>query len=183
MSLASDKRQASEWARRLLAKPAGKVLILDTETAKLNGEIIELAIIDLDGNTVYNQRFNPVTNIDPGAYLVHGISHLMLMDEPRFVAEYERVRDILAAAEIVLIYNSPYDARCLDETCELHSVAEIEFKSGCIMRMYAQWFGEMSPRGGYKWQKLTGGDHSAVGDAKAALELLREMAGMEVVIG
>jgi DNA polymerase-3 subunit epsilon len=44
------------------------------------------------------------------------------------------------------------------------------------MRRYAAYVGEPSKRGGYRSQKLTGGDHSALGDALATLRLIEEMA-------
>ena len=36
--------------------------------------------------------------------------------------------------------------------------------------------GERSKRGGYKNQKLPGGDHTAMGDARATLRLIERMA-------
>jgi len=50
MSIASVREEAALWARQIMSKPAGKVLVLDTETCGLNAEIIELGIIDLSGN-------------------------------------------------------------------------------------------------------------------------------------
>ena len=44
------------------------------------------------------------------------------------------------------------------------------------MRRYAAYVGEPSKRGGYRSQKLPGGDHSALGDALATLRLIEEMA-------
>jgi hypothetical protein len=44
------------------------------------------------------------------------------------------------------------------------------------MRRYAAYVGEPSKRGGYRNQKPTGGDHSALGDALATLRLIKEMA-------
>jgi DNA polymerase-3 subunit epsilon len=46
----------------------------------------------------------------------------------------------------------------------------------CAMRRYAAYVGEPSKRGGYRSQKLPGGDHSALGDALATLQLIEEMA-------
>jgi hypothetical protein len=46
----------------------------------------------------------------------------------------------------------------------------------CAMRRYAAYVGEPSKRGGYRSQKLSGGDHSALGDALATLRLIKEMA-------
>jgi DNA polymerase-3 subunit epsilon len=44
------------------------------------------------------------------------------------------------------------------------------------MRAYAAYVGERSKRGGYKSQKLSGGDHTAIGDARATLRLIERMA-------
>ncbi len=44
------------------------------------------------------------------------------------------------------------------------------------MRRYAAYVGEPSKRGGYRSQKLPGGDHSALGDAFATLRLIEKMA-------
>ena len=46
----------------------------------------------------------------------------------------------------------------------------------CAMRAYAAYVGERSKRGGYKNQKLVGGDHTALGDARVTLRLIRRMA-------
>jgi DNA polymerase-3 subunit epsilon len=170
-----DRRNSAIWAQRMLARPLGEVLILDSETCDLNGEIIELAIIDTQGKPLYNRRFLPLTTIQPGAQRVHGITLEMLTDEPRFADEYAVIRSILGTAQAVLIYNAPFDIRCLNVTCELHTQPPVNFRAGCIMRYYAQWVGQRS-RGQYKWQKLTGGDHSALGDARAALAVLKAMA-------
>ena len=52
------------------------------------------------------------------------------------------------------------------------------------METYAEWVGEWSDYfGSYKWQPLPGGDHDAVGDAQAALAVLRRMAAGESTAG
>jgi DNA polymerase-3 subunit epsilon len=176
----NDRETASAWAQRMLALPPSNVLILDTETCGLHSEVIELAIIDLDGSAVYNRRFSPLTEIEPGAQAVHGLTAEMLVQEPRFADEFTVVRAPLENAAQVLIYNAAFDLRCLGETCRLHKVGPLQFSAACLMLSYAAWFGERAPRGhpnGYRWQKLTGGDHSAPGDARAALALLYRMAG------
>ena len=173
---ASPKEQAANWAREMLALPPGKALVLDTETCELHGEVIELAIINTSGAPLYNRRFNPLTVISAGAYRVHGITREMLAGEPRFAAEYGRIGEWLRQAEVVLIYNDEFDVACLEVTCLVHHLPPLLFTTGCIMRQYAQWYGEIG-RNGYKWQRLQGGDHSALGDARAALAILCKMAG------
>src|SRR5215212_8592272 len=46
----------------------------------------------------------------------------------------------------------------------------------CAMRAFAAYVGERSKRGVYKNQKLPGGDHTALGDARATLRLIERMA-------
>jgi hypothetical protein len=47
----------------------------------------------------------------------------------------------------------------------------------CAMSNYASFVGEWNDyHGNYKWQRLPGGDHSAIGDCLATLELIKKMA-------
>jgi len=44
----------------------------------------------------------------------------------------------------------------------------------CAMDIYAQFIGEINPQTGtYKWQKLQGGDHTALGDCEATLSIIK----------
>ena len=46
----------------------------------------------------------------------------------------------------------------------------------CAMGWYSQYVGEPGKRGGYRNQKLPGGDHSALGDCRATLAVIETMA-------
>jgi DNA polymerase-3 subunit epsilon len=175
----THRQQAATWAQTILNQPLGHVLILDTETCDLNGEVIELAIINTLGETRYHSRYCPITPIQPGAFRVLGLTAELLAGEACFADEYELVAGLLGAAKQVLIYNAAFDLRCLAETCRLHKRDPLRIQTRCLMQMYAEWYGEPGRYGGYKWQKLMGGDHSALGDARAALNVLRRMAGMD----
>lgn len=161
------------WARKVLQE--GKAVILDTETCGFNAEVIELAIIDLNGATVYNRRFQPLSLIEPGAFNVHGISREMLEGEPFFSDEYDAIQAILGKAELVLIYNADFDKKVLAITCALYGLAPLTFTAECLMKMYAISYGQIGRSGSYVNQKLNG-QHNAVGDCQAALKLLQEMA-------
>lgn len=178
-----DRAEAAAWARRIvngLAEgviEAREVVILDSETTDLHGEIIDLAIISIAGEVLYNGRFNPVSAIAPGAQAVHGLSAEMLAGEPRFFDEWPQIRAVLEAARLVLIYNAGYDTFCLRYTCQLHDVESIELPTRCVMQEYARWFGEWSSyHRDYRWQSLPGGDHTALGDCRATLDVLLSMA-------
>lgn len=173
----SDRNEAIEWARQILQR--SDVLILDTETTDLDGEVIELAIINLKGETVYSQRFNPTRDISAGAQAVHGLTNEVLVNEPRFAQCAPELFQLLTAAGLVLIYNSAFDINRLAYTSALHGVDMPAFKSDCLMEWYAQFVNEWSSyHQSYRWLPLNGG-HDALGDCRAALDVLKEMAALE----
>ena len=48
----------------------GKYLFLDTETTGLYGEIIELSIVGIDGNVLFDKLLRPKCRIEEGAMAV-----------------------------------------------------------------------------------------------------------------
>lgn len=177
--LAGDRNEAAEWASQILKRD--DVLILDTETTDLYGEIIELAMINPKGETVFNRRFKPVEPVSAGAQAVHGISTEMLANEPTFAECVPDVLGLLANAGLVLIYNAAFDLARLRQTCQLYGVEMPVIKVDCIMEQYAAFCGQWSEyHGSYRWQPL-GGGHDALSDCKAALATLHEMADAETM--
>lgn len=72
---------------------------------------------------------------------------------------------------MVLIYNADFDIRMLKQTAIAHNTPSFwlgALRYECAMKRYAN---------GGKWAKLTGGDHTALGDCRATLALLKRMAG------
>jgi DNA polymerase III subunit epsilon len=80
----------------------------------------------------------------------------------------------------VVVYNASYDRRVWDAAVgRLGARAALagELASWeCAMRAFAAYVGERSKRGVYNNQKLPGGDHTAIGDARATLRLIERMA-------
>lgn len=148
-------------AQVMLARPRS-TFILDTETTGFAGEVIELAIIDLEGTPYYNGRFYPSTPIDPQAQAVHGIMMSMLFSAPTFKAEYTKILAVLAQAEIHLMYNAAFDVARLTHTCTLYGLPVLPLHPVCLMQMN-------------KKRKL-GGSHSALGDCLRSLVVLKELA-------
>lgn len=167
---------AAAWARQLLS--SGDFVIMDTETTGLDGEIVELAVIDATGRALFNRRFNPISEMFPGATAVHGLTTEMLASELPFPEAYEELSRILAGASVVVIYNADFDNGRLQDTCKLHGLPPIEYKSACAMEEYAAFVGDWQGDG-FRWQPLMGGDHSALGDCLATLDVMREMAQVE----
>jgi DNA polymerase-3 subunit epsilon len=123
--------------------------------------------------------------MEAAAQAVHGLSVEKLAGAPTWPEIYPRLCEIVAGKTVV-IYNDQFDIRLLWQTCEAWQLdetllwdAEHTFAE-CAMLKYSAWVGEYNARrdrpGIYKWQKLPGGDHSAVGDCLATLEVIRQMA-------
>jgi DNA polymerase-3 subunit epsilon len=174
--------KAREWAKNVL-ETKKNIVIFDTETTDLNGEIIEIAVIDLDGNVLLNTRIKPVGEMNPDAERVHGISLEMLANKPSFADIYPELCRVFAG-QAVLSYNVDFDEGRVKADCKRHGL-EVPQWSGtnCIMEMYARWHGDWSTYwDSFKWQSLgsvvPSADHSALGDAQAALEALKILAGM-----
>ena len=176
-----DHKEAADWARQMLASDA---LILDTETTGLGGrdEIVQLAVIDMQGNTLLNCLIKPTIPIAADASRIHGITMKTVAEAPSFADIWPSLRDLIAG-KIVIIYNADYDTRLLAQSSRAHDlprtpITHATFK--CAMLPYSAWVGDWNEyRGNYKWQRLPGGDHSALGDCWATLKVLQAMAASE----
>lgn len=167
-----DKYRAIQWAKHIMELE--DVVILDTETTDLHGEIIEIAVIDMQGNTILDQRIKPLGGINPEAEMVHGISLEYLADCPTFAEVYEDIKQAIEQ-KIVVIYNADFDRARLEADCDRHDLEPIKFAYDCAMKFYAQYYGEWSSYwGSYKWQPLNG-THGALGDCVATLDLIKKM--------
>ncbi len=155
--------------------------MLDSETTGLTPPVrfVEVAIVNADGRTLFEGTVRPDCRIESGATRIHGHTAHSLADSPPFWEVYPHLLEALWGRRIV-VYNAPYDRRVWDAA--IRSLGARGSLAGelpqweCAMRRYAAYVGERSKRGGYRNQKLTGGNHSALGDALATLRLIEEMA-------
>lgn len=177
--------------RQAVAEIVAQVLqdgcvILDMETTALyNAEPIEIAVVDHMGVVLFNSRVKPLRpgrmyeRGDSGvaAVDIHGITAEDLENAPTFGEIYPALYEVLHGQHVV-IYNKDFDLPLLRATRQEWYCPSFGFeKSSCAMLWYAQFCGDWSNYwGSYRWQPLPGGDHSALGDARATLEVLREMA-------
>lgn len=187
-SRAGDRADAATRAAKLLAR--SDAVALDTETTDLDGYLVEIAITDLSGAPLLNTRLNPQTEIH--ASHIHGITAAMVADCPTF-RDIEPQIAALLHEKRVIVYNAPFDRGILrNELWRLYAGPDGGSQGAseqveawvkrchwrCAMRLYAQWVGDWSSyHGSYRWQPLSGGDHSALGDCRACLDTLRRMAG------
>lgn len=179
-----------EYAQELLA---GNYIILDTETTGLDkdAQIIELSIIGMDGSVLLDTLIKPKYRMDDSsiATRVHGITNLEVEDAPEWPEVFQKVKEIIDAAEgVVVIYNGKFDARLIRQTCRLYGLPEFNYTYYCAMEMFAVWYGQLKNGfSSYRWQKLEfalsvcegrfkGRQHRALSDCFATLDVLRYMA-------
>jgi DNA polymerase-3 subunit epsilon len=156
-------------------------VVLDSETTGLGNPIdfVEVGVLSCRGEPLFNSLIKPSCRVEPGASRVHGHTMKSLSGERCFVEVYP---DLLVAlwAKRVVVYNASYDRRVWDAAVRrLGARAALAGELApweCAMRAFAAYVGERSKRGGYKNQKLVGGDHTALGDARATLHLIERMA-------
>ena len=174
---AQDTKNVTDWGKQILEEK-NQWLILDTETTGLhNAEIVQLGILDLEGQIIIDTLIKPTISIPPDASAIHGITDDMVKDSPTFPEIYPLLLDKTKDKK-VLIYNKAFDTKIIDYCCRINNLAAINLasKSQCLMLKYAVYYGEWNDyHGNYKWQPLYGGDHSAIGDCKAALKILNQM--------
>ncbi|MGW3491522.1 exonuclease domain-containing protein [Streptomyces sp. NRRL F-5630] len=163
--------QVVHWARRMLQP--GEAVLIDTETHDLWGRCMEIAVVDCaSGETLLDTLVNPGCPVTDGAFMVHGISDAMIADAPAFD---QVLPDLLrvTAGRTVLAYNEEYDRTVLNHDCQRLGLAPAHLGAA------ANWCCVMESRSAWKevreWLPLTGG-HRALGDARAALEVLRQLA-------
>jgi len=139
------------------AKLAQHPVYLDTETTGSgpNDEIIEIGIVDDEGNIVFESLVKPVGKIGDEARRVHGIQDEMLANAPRWMHVWPKVEAVLAG-KAVGIYNADFDIRLMQQT---HARYKMRWgfpgEAFCVMKLYARFYGEYNPRTmDYRWQSL-----------------------------
>ncbi|MFM7520675.1 MAG: exonuclease domain-containing protein [Planctomycetota bacterium] len=154
--------------------------MLDTETTGINGsdEIVQIGVIDLRGEVLLDLLIRPTrrTRISASATAVHRITWPLLLGKPTF-ADIAPLLWKALKGRTVITYNAAFDSRLLSQSASAADVAIPHFHWDCAMVKYAQFVGDWDPYSNdYRWKKLTGGDHTALGDCRATLACIEQMA-------
>lgn len=132
---------------KVITKENPKIAFLDTETTGLDGEVIELSIIALDGTTLFDKRIKPVENtMDPKALATHGIQ-LEELEKENYLHIYRDQLAKIFSEYFILIYNSNFDLKIIQNSIEknkrLPECPELNFeiRSECLMNLFALYRG------------------------------------------
>lgn len=168
-------------ARKLVARHDW--VVLDTETTGLDGYVVQIAVINDDGQVLLDTLVNPLAPVEAGARAVHGISDEQLAGAPTFADVLPQLRAAVRGRRVV-VYNAAFDLGIL--RADLSRLGEPLEEEGqalgaarwvCAMDIYSRYCAEWSDyHRDWRWQRLPGGDHTALGDCRATERLLREMA-------
>jgi DNA polymerase-3 subunit epsilon len=183
----TDRQAAINLAQDLLA---ARPVYLDTETTGLNNwdEIVDICILDADGQVLIDTLVKPSGKIPGEATSIHGITNAMVASAPTWPEIWPRVEAAITD-RTVLIYNADFDVRLMQQTHRKHRLAWRTVQSRCIMLLYAQFYGEWdAQRRSFRWQKLELAGrqcglkllntHRANDDAQLARAILQYMANV-----
>jgi len=177
--------RAIAWAREVVRDPG--TVFLDTETTGLDAraEIIDIAIVDLDGRTLLDTLVRPRARIPAEASAIHGIRDHHVAGAPWWGDVYGEVLALLTDRRIV-VYNASYDRRILHQCCDAHLLPPPQCAWECAMQRYAEYAGERSQWGrGFRRHKLevaagvfgiAPGGHRARADADVCRQVVQQMA-------
>lgn len=139
-----------------------KYVILDTETTGLGkyDEIIEISIIDLDGNVMYDSLVKPDRRITYDAYKIHGISDEMVDDYSNFKEQWDDIYKVIKGKTIIA-YNAKFDIRMIKQTLDIYKLTAPRLSSLCMMELCTRYKGFRPKLESFSTSPQT---HRALGD-------------------
>jgi DNA polymerase-3 subunit epsilon len=177
--------KASESIQKLFEEG---FIVLDTETTGLGSldQVIELGVISMDGQSLYDKRYKPTVEINEGAYGCHGISIDDLQNSPFFSVDADHVKELLLSNNIV-IFNAKYDLGVFRATFKAFGIDWSfldDVKAFCAMYAAADIYGATNRHGTISLASASfeaGFEnpmaHSAIGDCLTTLAVMKHMAG------
>lgn len=175
----ADRDKSILWARNVLNSRANYI-ICDTETTGIGyeDEVIQISVITLNRDIIINSLIKPKEkkSISRDATRIHGLKKKDLIDAPRFDLIYPSLIESFTG-KTILIYNAEFDRRLIYQSCFANRLPEPKQEYECVMLQYSRYRGEWNDYyDDYKYQKLRGGDHTALGDCLATLKTIEMMA-------
>lgn len=163
-------------------------VFLDTETTGLDAgaQALEIGLVNVSGDLIYETRLKPTVSIDPEAAAVHGISEAMLADAPAWPDIAQQLQHHIGRRPMV-IFNADFDTRILKQTAAAYNDTASWLDTltvYCAMWLAAGYYGSTNRYGtislastasqaGLSW---TGQAHSAIADAVMTARVVNDIA-------
>lgn len=184
---AYPRKSAEQWRREIAELLETDALILDTETTGINGDVrvIELSIVDLQGNIVFHSLFNPGMPLPEKIPELTGITDEMVQGAPYFHEKVSEILDVITG-KCLIAWNSDFDRKWITNELLLacQGPAAIGVRWVDAMEMYAFSTGREK-----KWCKLIAAkneqeigdsqEHRSSADCLDTLAVLRRVAGFD----
>ena len=146
--------RAIETAQKVLS---ARPVYLDTETTGLDrsDEIIEISIVDDDGQVLFESLVKPSRPIPPASTRVHGIRDIDVQSARTWPAVWPQVRSVLFG-RLIVIYNESFDMRMMQQSHARYNLQWKEkFNTFDLLKLYAEFHGEWdSYRRSYRYISL-----------------------------
>jgi len=122
-----------------------KYVILDTETTGLgnDAEIVELGILSVTGEILYDGLIKPTKRIPQDAIAIHGIKNEDVKNSPSWFDVFEDVNKILEG-KTILAYNSKFDIRMIYQTNKLFNLFIKDLDHECVYELMTEYNGYSS---------------------------------------
>lgn len=173
---------------------AGDFVVLDTETTGIQqGEIVQIGIVDAQGNVLLDTLVKPLGAIPYETTKVHGITDAMVADAPGWAAVTQQVEAILRGRHVV-VYNAPFDRKMMHQSAERCGLPRTDWKTfstwWCAMEAFAleyvggRFYGRY-PRNhklvvaAQHYNIPVRDAHNALGDALMTLHVVRALSGFK----
>lgn len=170
------------WAQQMVKQRA---LVLDTESTGLHesAEVIELALIALDGTVLLNTLVQCEDPISLEAERVHGINKARLADAPTFPMIWEQLTSYLNHE--IIIYNAGYDIQLFIATALRHGIQFPKLSTHCLMIQFTEYIRSGKKREDYpklevacSYFQISPGNHRALADADAARQIVLHLSSL-----
>lgn len=183
-----DSRKArAPWRAETLGELLDRkdVFVIDTETTGLGrrSEVLEVAVIDTMGRVLLNTVSLPQGPIPRDASDVHGLTRARLrtMGARPWPAVHAELALLLKDALSVIAWNAEFDRSMLEQTAERHGLILPAVLWRCAMQAEADTHGPDTAWSNLEdaaeyWGVPASDGHSAVGDARTTLAVVRRLA-------
>jgi DNA polymerase-3 subunit epsilon len=186
------RQQAVQWAQSMLADDMAVILDVETTGLDEHAEIVQVGILTTRGKVLLDALLRPARPIPQNATLIHGISDTDVALATTFNGLHSLLRDLLAERTIIA-YNAAFEYVMLKQTCKRYwfTTQWETFNWQCAMTKYAEFNGEWNVKHNkFQWISLVDAclqlgipvenAHSAVGDCRLTLEVLKVMAHTQI---